>query len=156
MGMRILIDMTGLRNPRNKAKWEIDGYYLAANQVLKNIREIAAFKYACRKCEDAPCINACPKDALEKDEEGVVQRALNMCISCKSCVVICPFGTLMNDFFAHTINKVYAELSDEAGIQQLLNSAPPGVVRKVKTGEEVGENIVEFNEHILIKDYVWK
>jgi Fe-S-cluster-containing dehydrogenase component len=156
MGQKILIDFTQLRNPQIRRKWGTDGYCLTAEKALKSIREIAAFLYTCRKCQDAPCINACPKEALEKDEDGVVQRALNLCVSCKSCVVICPFGTLMNDFFVHVkANVHYVELSDEAGIQQLMDASPPGIITKVEMEENEAEHVMKFNEHILVKDYAW-
>ena len=45
-------------------------YPLLNTNGLKTIRELATFRFTCRKCEDAPCINVCPADALEKDENG--------------------------------------------------------------------------------------
>jgi len=46
----------------------------------------------CQQCEEAPCILACPVDALSKDEvSGVVCRNDEVCIGCKMCITICPF-----------------------------------------------------------------
>ena len=51
---------------------------------------------------------------LEKDMDGLIHRHINLCISCKSCVTICPFGTMMTDFFVHHRDKdLYFDLSDQ-------------------------------------------
>lgn len=49
----------------------------------------------CRHCEDAPCIEVCPTDAIERqDVEGPVLINDNLCVGCKFCVLACPFGVL--------------------------------------------------------------
>src|SRR5512133_901327 len=105
----ILVDMIKLRaammkNPSCPLP-EAFFYGSPNRNGLKTIRELAVFRFTCRKCEDAPCISVCPADALEKDGEGVIARHTNLCVSCKSCVTICPFGTMMTDFFKHHRNK---------------------------------------------------
>lgn len=109
MAQKILIDLEKLRSQGLKSS-DIsppEGFYTFSDdgQGLKSIRELAVFQFTCRRCSDAPCINVCPADALEKDEQGIISRATNLCISCKSCVVICPFGTIMNDFFEYHRDK---------------------------------------------------
>ena len=109
MAQKILIDLVKLRAALvEKSDLNLPEaiFYLSPNNNgLKTIRELATFRYSCRKCEDAPCIAVCPSEALEKDEEGIITRYTNLCISCKSCVTICPFGTMMTDFFKHHRNK---------------------------------------------------
>lgn len=51
----------------------------------------------CRQCKDASCVAACPADAMVRDERGVVQRRLMLCIGCGSCARACPFGVLPSD-----------------------------------------------------------
>ncbi len=46
----------------------------------------------CRHCEDAPCIDACPTDALYHDEDGAVMLAEDKCIGCFMCAIACPYG----------------------------------------------------------------
>ena len=47
----------------------------------------------CQQCEDPPCMAACPIDAISKDEEtGVVSINQAVCIGCKMCMMVCPFG----------------------------------------------------------------
>lgn len=49
----------------------------------------------CRHCEDAPCVNICPTKAIVKSEaEGPVLIKDELCIGCKWCVLVCPFGVI--------------------------------------------------------------
>lgn len=132
-------------------------YYLTANENgLKSVRELAVFRFTCRRCEDAPCINVCPADALEKDEDGIISRHTNLCISCKSCVIICPFGTMMTDFFQHHREKsLFYDLTDEAELMKFVDACPAGTISLVDGGESPDENIYALNEKILIKDFVY-
>lgn len=48
---------------------------------------------ACHQCEDAPCANVCPTQAI-RSEAGVWRVEQSRCIGCKSCMVACPFGAM--------------------------------------------------------------
>ena len=58
------------------------------------LRERATFELVCRRCRVASCVLACPFDALERTEEGIIKRHNLRCVSCKSCALACPFGTI--------------------------------------------------------------
>jgi formate dehydrogenase iron-sulfur subunit len=123
---------------------------------LKTIRELATFRFTCRKCEDAPCISVCPAEALEKDEEGIISRYTNLCISCKSCVTICPFGTMMTDFFKHHRDKsLFYDLTDNKELEKFINACPAGTVSLTETDESPAENIYRLNDKILIREYLY-
>ena len=47
----------------------------------------------CRHCDDAPCVNVCPTNALVY-QMGTVQLVGEKCIGCKTCVIACPFGAM--------------------------------------------------------------
>jgi carbon-monoxide dehydrogenase iron sulfur subunit len=54
-----------------------------------------AIPLQCRQCEDAPCVKICPTKALEKLGAGEpVGLKEDLCIGCKWCVLVCPFGVL--------------------------------------------------------------
>ena len=129
MALKILIDMIKLRSVmvETSALTLPDAYFYPSINIngLKTIRELATFRFTCRKCEDAPCIAVCPADALEKDEDGVVTRYTNLCVSCKSCVTICPFGTMMTDFFKHHRDKnLLFNLNDEDDMERFIKACP--------------------------------
>ncbi len=54
----------------------------------------ALLPVVCRQCISAPCVEACPAEAMVRDECGVVRRRLFRCTGCGSCAEACPFGVL--------------------------------------------------------------
>jgi len=160
MSQKILIDMIKLRevmaaNPELELPDAL--YYPSGNSNgLKSIRELAVFRFTCRRCEDAPCIAVCPADALEKDDEGVITRHTNLCVSCKSCVTICPFGTMMTDFFKHHRNKdLLYDLTNSTELRKFVSTCPEGTVSIIETAESPPDNIYMLNERVLIRDYIY-
>jgi len=157
---QILIDMIKLRKAmiENPSYPLAEGFFSqsAINDGLKTIRELATFRYTCRKCEDAPCINVCPAEALEKDIQGIIKRHTNLCISCKSCVAICPFGTMMTDFFHHHRNKdLFYDLTDKKDLEMFIKASPEGTVVITDAEESPADNIYRLNDKVLVKDYLY-
>ena len=74
----------GVSNPAlsriQVVKWEHIGVYIPMS---------------CQQCEDAPCLEVCPKDAIYRDA-AFERVAINqdLCIGCKMCVAACPFGAM--------------------------------------------------------------
>lgn len=62
--------------------------------AMLSLREHATFELVCRRCQHASCVVACPFDALERSDDGIVKRHNLRCVSCKSCAIACPFGTI--------------------------------------------------------------
>ena len=49
----------------------------------------------CRHCEDAPCITVCPSGAIYRQgAESPVLINPDLCIGCKFCLMVCPFGVI--------------------------------------------------------------
>ncbi|MFC1737629.1 4Fe-4S dicluster domain-containing protein [Planctomycetota bacterium] len=49
----------------------------------------------CRHCEDAPCITVCPTKAIHRQQdEDPVLIDQDLCIGCKFCLMVCPFGVI--------------------------------------------------------------
>lgn len=160
MDKKLLIDLSKFREFRNTScdTTPSEGFFshLTTTNGLKSIRELAVFQLTCRKCEDAPCVNVCPAEALEKNSDGMIERHTNLCISCKSCVAICPFGTMMTDFFDHHRKKdLYFDLSDEHEIKEFIKACPLGAAELVDMDENPEENIYRLNDKILVKENIW-
>jgi Fe-S-cluster-containing hydrogenase component 2 len=70
------------------------------NTYRSRIRTVRAHKIlitsvACRTCEDAPCVIACPRDALKQDPAtGVIHVDASRCDGCAWCIEACDFGAL--------------------------------------------------------------
>jgi carbon-monoxide dehydrogenase iron sulfur subunit len=74
----------GVSNPTrsriNIIKWEAEGLYIPMS---------------CQQCEDAPCMTICPVKAISRDRElDYVKIDYDVCIGCRSCVAVCPFGAM--------------------------------------------------------------
>ncbi len=49
---------------------------------------------ACRTCKDAPCVAACPKDALRQTEGDIVKVDEEKCDGCGWCIAPCEYGAI--------------------------------------------------------------
>ncbi|MBN1158988.1 MAG: 4Fe-4S dicluster domain-containing protein [Bacteroidales bacterium] len=156
MGKKLLIELMKLRDYE---KVPVEGVFKQQGyeHSFKTIRELATFQFTCRKCEKAPCVHACPVEALKKDEQGVISRAMYKCIRCKSCIVICPFGTLVDDLFAaKTSGRKFVNLTGEKDMLEFAKHFPEDVVRVVEMEENPEQHIYELTHQILIREQPWK
>jgi Fe-S-cluster-containing dehydrogenase component len=154
MGKRLYIDLVRLRGMKARDIEAIDSPEIRGG--FKTLRELATFRYTCRHCRNAPCIEACPADALEKDSAGIIHRSVNLCIRCRSCIMACPFGTMMSDLFqTRTGGYRYFDIADEDQMEDFARHYPSDVVRVVENGDELGENIHELNDRVMVRDLTW-
>jgi carbon-monoxide dehydrogenase iron sulfur subunit len=84
----------GISNPARSRikvmKWESEGLYIPMS---------------CQQCQDAPCINVCPVKAIARDKNlDYVKIDYDLCIGCRACVSVCPFGAMS---FNSTDRKVF-------------------------------------------------
>lgn len=77
-----------------------DNLLISTNQKMIFNPKLSVIKTAtvsapiqCRHCEDAPCANSCPTDAII-NKNGIVYIDENLCIGCKTCAIVCPFGAI--------------------------------------------------------------
>ncbi|MGQ9624431.1 MAG: 4Fe-4S dicluster domain-containing protein [Candidatus Bathycorpusculaceae bacterium] len=72
-----------------------EAFWSPLRSRIRVVRLTPAFNIAmtCRFCEDAPCVRACPRDALTQSEEnGVIIVNEARCDGCGWCVQACPYG----------------------------------------------------------------
>lgn len=57
------------------------------------------FPSTCKQCADAPCMTACPVEAISRTNNVTKVIAIDndICIGCKQCVKVCPFGAMLFD-----------------------------------------------------------
>jgi len=131
--------------------------YHPGNNGIRQILEEAAFRFTCRQCEDAPCIAVCPVNALEKDSFGVLTRASNLCVACKSCVTICPFGSMFNSFFE--VRKSicnYCNLNNEVKKLRCVETCKQQALTITCSDENPEENIHRLADNVLVKEIIWE
>lgn len=85
----------GVSNPARSrikiVKWEQEGRYVPMS---------------CQQCESAPCQAVCPVKAISREE--VLNRVMvnyDVCIGCRMCVAVCPFGAMAFDTLAKRVIK---------------------------------------------------
>ncbi|RLD18780.1 MAG: hypothetical protein DRI36_00545 [Caldiserica bacterium] len=105
-------------------------------------------KIICRHCDDAPCVIACPRNALEKDKNGDIKRATILCTSCKTCLIACPFGV-------NTIETVsfFTSPCDECKDREKLciKTCPLGAIVEGEFEEDTSEGIYKIREGVFVK-----
>ena len=48
----------------------------------------------CRHCDDPPCQEACPEEAITKREDGIVILDYEKCTGCQLCIEACPYDVV--------------------------------------------------------------
>ncbi|MGO9569883.1 MAG: 4Fe-4S dicluster domain-containing protein [Desulfomonilaceae bacterium] len=59
----------------------------------------------CQHCDDPPCAEACPEQAISKREDGIVILDYDTCTGCQSCIEACPYGAIGFDEAKQTALK---------------------------------------------------
>jgi len=63
--------------------------------VVNWYREGISLPMVCQHCEKPPCTEVCPANALKRNSEtGAILIDPGLCMGCKMCLVVCPFGGL--------------------------------------------------------------
>lgn len=122
---------------------------LARINVVTDFEGGISYPVPCYQCEDAPCLEACPVDAIWRDEEGIVQIDEEDCIGCGACVDACPFGSVT----MHPDRGVAIKCDLCGGDPECVKNCPTDAIRYIDEGEvrsgkaretaELIENMVE-------------
>ena len=64
-------------------------------QVIEKISEYVPIY--CHHCAKPPCKEACPTEAISRNDKGIVLIDKDKCIGCKECIEACPFGAMQFD-----------------------------------------------------------
>ncbi len=158
---RLLIDIPALIESEVPAdQIECEYMFHRQNHGPFSLLEIAEFALYCRQCEEAFCIKACPKEALEHQENGVIKRYNMRCVGCKSCVIACPFGTI----FPEVINYVTSncdfclnQLQENPDYQPACVKTAPSNTFSMQDIEkdDPDDQLFFCGEHLAIKSPSW-
>ncbi len=61
----------------------------------------------CMHCQNPPCVDSCPIDAIYKRVDGVVILEPSLCNGCESCFSACPYDVILWDDNAGVATKCH-------------------------------------------------
>ena len=145
-------------------KIECEYLFHRKNAGTFSLLEIAQFASYCRQCKSAFCVDACPKEALERLDNGTIKRFNMRCVGCKSCILACPFGTILPETINYITTKCdncLNQLDENPDyIPLCVKTAPEGTFKMENIEKEdpdeqlffVGEYLAVINPNWLQKD----
>ncbi|MGI5875466.1 MAG: 4Fe-4S dicluster domain-containing protein [Dethiobacteria bacterium] len=101
----------------------------------------------CRHCDNAPCIKVCPTKAMLKEAgNGAVLIDHSLCIGCKWCLLVCPFGavTLDNDEKAVLKCDLCYERTSTGRVPACVYSCPTGALQFTSVEELIKKKRRDF------------
>ena len=131
-------------------------FYHPHNNGIDNLREFATFSLLCRRCEEAPCVNSCYHNALEKQPDGVLKRYAMRCTSCKTCTLACPFGVIMPEFIPYIASKCdYCISKKEQKLPECATSCNHKAITIKEIEEDPFKNIFFVGENLAVHSRKW-
>jgi len=61
--------------------------------------------FLCMHCEQPPCREACPLEAIYKRDDGIVLIDEEKCDGCQACLPACPYDALLYDVGKNVVRK---------------------------------------------------
>jgi len=128
------------------------------NKGIDSLLEMIRFALICRKCEAAPCVNACPQGALEKvptenNDAGTLKRANMLCTGCGTCAIACPFGTIYTDLipFPSSVCDVCKDRLQDGEKPLCVTTCEDASIDYREVDLKKEEDLVEVFEDIVVK-----
>ena len=158
---RLVIDIPALLEAGKPENIKCEYFYHRKNQGQFSLLEVAEFAVYCRQCKEAFCVSACPKEALERLESGLIKRFNMRCVGCKSCVLACPFGTIFPEVINYITSKCdfcLNQLKSNPDYQPLCAKTAPGQAIQMKEipTEDPKNHIYFLGENIAIISQHWR
>lgn len=107
----------------------------------------------CQQCVDAPCMKTCLVRALSREQEGLGRVVLDydLCIGCKMCVAVCPFGAMKFDNVKKRVIKCDLCDGEPACVRacstdalRFVDATEANVIKKRKIAEKLCEETKRF------------
>lgn len=162
MGLkRLFVDIPAfLESGADPGSIECSYLFHRENNGQFSLLEAAEFSVYCRRCTEAFCIAACPKEALEHQTEGLIKRYNMLCVGCKSCVLACPFGTIFPEVINYITSKCDYCLeqtnTDSCFVPACVLSAPEGTISITDISQENPKEHIYFaGPHLAVKSCSW-
>ena len=155
MGAKLIIDLAECKL-QDESEVQCSYKHHPENRGIDSLLEMIRFALICRRCEAAPCIEACPQGALEKvltenDDAGTLKRANMLCTGCGTCAIACPFGTIYTDLipFPSSVCDVCKGRLGEVEKPLCVNTCEDGSIDYKEV--VVKSDLIEVFEDIVVK-----
>jgi len=156
MSKKLVIDLGKIRL-QEESGVECSYRHHPENKGIDSLLEMIRFALICRRCEAAPCIKACPNEALEKIESkrndaGILKRANMLCTGCGTCAIACPFGTIYTDLIPYpsSVCDLCKDRLEENGKPLCVNTCKDGSIDYRQAGDSE-KDMVEVFDGIVVK-----
>ena len=97
--------------------------------IIVEERKPLSFGLQCRHCDEPECVKACITGAMRKDPvTGAVTVDGERCIGCWTCILACPYGTVVMD---HKLKKVASKCDmcvENGGNPVCVQNCPNGAL----------------------------
>jgi Fe-S-cluster-containing hydrogenase component 2 len=151
---RLFIDLD-ICNKCEECKVACGYFYHPQNNGVASLREYATFATICRHCEEAPCVNSCYHNALERSPDGHIKRYKMRCTSCKTCTIACPFGIIFQDFIPYLDSKCDFCIGSSSQLPKCMGTCPEKAIDIREVGEDTENNIYFVGENLAVRTLKW-
>jgi anaerobic dimethyl sulfoxide reductase subunit B (iron-sulfur subunit) len=81
---------------------------------------------SCNHCEHPACVANCPTTAMYKSDDGIVLHNDELCIQCRNCMTVCPYGAPQWDDVEKIIVKCDSckDLREAGGVPTCVAACP--------------------------------
>ena len=129
------------------------------NNGIISVAELATYYLVCRRCESPHCVLSCPRDALEQQaDKGKLLIRHNMrCVSCKSCSLACPYGTIYPEnvpFLVHNCDFCM-DRRNEPDEPLCIKTCPYGALSLKSSDEVTDENTFLVGDNLIVHSVHW-
>jgi len=113
------------------------------NLVESVVESFSSLPYHCRHCEDPICVASCPKEALVKNENNVIERYICRCIGCKSCAISCPFGAISSTLSHYIVNKcnLCKDITVNGKEPRCVSTCSSGALKFIEINDVINKNL---------------
>ena len=129
------------------------------NNGIISVAELATYYLVCRRCQEPHCVNACPVDALQQqDEKDKLLTRHNMrCVSCKSCSHACPYGTIYPELVPLLVHNCDFCLDRRTRKDEPLciKTCPYGALSLKSGTMELDENTFLVGDNLIVHSTHW-
>lgn len=135
-------------------------FYHTANNGVVSIAELAIYFLVCRRCEDPHCVSACPVEALEQqtEKDKLLIRHNMRCISCKSCSLACPYGTIYPENVPYIIHvcDFCLDRRNQEDEPLCVKTCSYDALSLKSAEEELPENTFYVGDHLIVHSTHWE